>query len=180
MDFDTLLKRISPRLKILSRRLLRIQNSRGSFDAEDIYQEMCIHLWQRFQNGTPPEFNDAYIVKSCEFHIRNYLRKEIDKFKSRSLDEPINETGLSLKDVLINASSNPYICFNNILINDIRNKMTNRKEENVFNLLLQGHTVRGIGEYLGISHVMVVKYKNRIVKRWKDDVLGYQKEKTLT
>ncbi len=180
MDFDALLKRISPRLKNLSRHLLKIQNNQRSFNAEDIFQEMCIHLWQKFRNGVPPEFNDAYIIKGCEFHIRNYLRKKTDKFKLISLDEPINETGLSLKDILINTKSGPDVCLNNILIHEIRNTLANNKEKDVFNLLIQGHTVRSIGERLGISHVMVVKHKNRIIKRCRNNVFGYQKDKILT
>ncbi|MFH1692375.1 MAG: hypothetical protein ABIC68_07445 [Candidatus Omnitrophota bacterium] len=180
MNFYILLKRISPRLKNLSRYLLRTQSAQSSFGADDIYQEMCLHLWQRFKNGVSPEFNDAYIVKSCEFHIRNFLRKKIDKLKPRSLEEPLGETGLLLKDTLISSLSHHNDCFNHILIEEIRKKISNEKEEGVFNLLLKGHTVRDIGKNLGISHVMVVKYKNRIVKRWKNEVLGYQKEKTVT
>lgn len=180
MNFNVLLERVSPRLKSLSRYLSRTKSANGSFGAEDIYQEMCLRLWQRFENGIPLEFNDAYIIKGCEFHARNFLRKKTDRLKPKSLDEPINDTGLLLKDTLTGSQSHHNTCFNNILIEEMKNKTANKKEKNVFDLLMQGHTVRSIGKNLGISHVMVVKYKNRIVKRWKVDVLGYQKEKTLT
>lgn len=181
MEFRILLKRLTPRLKNLSRRLLRIRSAQGHFDAEDIFQEMCVHLWQKFNNGAPPEFNDSYIIKGCEFHIRNYLRKETDKYKSKSLDEPINETGLSLKDILANTESVSNACFNKILIDEIKNKITNEKEQRIFNLLIEGHTVRCIGARLGISHVMVIKYKNKIINRCRNDEKnGYRKNKIFT
>jgi len=39
-----------------------------------------------------------------------------------------------------------------------------KREKDVFGLLLEGYTVREAGGKLGISHVMVVKLKNKIIK----------------
>jgi DNA-binding CsgD family transcriptional regulator len=40
-----------------------------------------------------------------------------------------------------------------------------KREKDVFGLLLEGYTVREAGEKLGISHVMVVKLKNRLINK---------------
>ena len=90
MDFETLFKKTSPRLK----RIARSYNGRSFFiDEWDLYQEMFIHLWNNFKDGAPAGMNEAYIVKGCEFHILNYIRKEREKATIVSLEEPLNEDG---------------------------------------------------------------------------------------
>jgi len=50
MDFEGLLGKISPRLK----RIATKRNGHGSFiDKEDLYQEMCIYLWENYREGQP-------------------------------------------------------------------------------------------------------------------------------
>ena len=84
MDFQTLYKRISPRLKVVA----RSRNGHGHcIDEGDLYQEMCIHLWNHFKDGIPPGINDTYIIKGCEFHVLNYLRKEREKGIILSLED---------------------------------------------------------------------------------------------
>lgn len=163
MGFDTLFERLSPRL----RRIAKSRNGHGRFiDEEDLYQEMCIHLWNNFKDGVPDGINDAYIVRGCEFHILNYLRKEREKATILSLEEPINGDGDSLKDLL--ASSEESLdrqVERDITIEHIANGGFSRREKEVFFLLLKGYTVREAGEELGISHVMVIKFKKRIIEK---------------
>ena len=95
MEFEELYKRISPRLK----RAASFYNRRGHiFDRDDLFQEMAGYLWGAYKNGVPEGLNDTYIVKGCEFHILNYMRKEKEKVYRISLEEPINENGDILKE----------------------------------------------------------------------------------
>ena len=178
MDFETLLKKISPILK----RITKSRNGHGFFiDEEDLYQEMCIHLWGNFADGIPGGVNTSYIVKSCEFYILNYLRKAREKARIVSLEEPINEDGDTLKDILPDRKE-PLDKFidRDLTIKDIRNNHLGRRERKVFSLLLKGLTVRETGKELGVSHVMVVKVKNRIIKKWQRKIEGYQKTRLFT
>ncbi|MCG2713363.1 MAG: sigma-70 family RNA polymerase sigma factor [Candidatus Omnitrophica bacterium] len=164
MDFETLLKKISPRLK----RIAKSRNGHGFFiDKEDLYQEMCIHLWNHFKDGVPAGINDAYIVKGCKFHILNYLRKEREKARIVSLEAPINEYGGTLKDILPDTKEPlDKIIDRHLVIEDIKNNGFTKREKEVFSFILGGYTVRETGKKLDISHVMVVKYKQRIMKKW--------------
>ncbi len=165
MNFETLLETISPRLK----RMAKSHNGHGFFiHEEDLYQEMCIHLWKNYKDGQPTGINEAYIVKGCEFHILNYLRKEREKARIVSLEESINEEGGTLKDILPDGKE-PLDKFidRDLTIEDIKNNGFTKREKEVFSLLLSGLTVREAGKELGISHVMVVKVKNRIIKKWQ-------------
>lgn len=165
MDFETLLKKISPRL----RRIARNHNGHGFFiDKEDLYQEMCIHLWSNFKDGVSVGMNDAYVARGCEFHILNYLRKVREKVRIVSLEKPLNDNGGTLGDVLPDTkeSLSNYID-RKITISDIKNNGITKKEKEVFSFILDGHTVREIGKKLDISHVMVVKYKQRIIEKWR-------------
>ena len=149
--------------------MARNHNGHGSsIDEDDLYQEMCIHLWKNYKYGQPVGINEAYIVKGCEFHILNYLRKEREKVRIVSLEEPINEEGGTLKDILSDGKE-PLDKFidKDLTIEDIKNNGFTAREKEVFSLLLKGFTVREAGKELGISHVMVVKVKNRIIKKWQ-------------
>ncbi|MDH5174619.1 MAG: sigma-70 family RNA polymerase sigma factor [Elusimicrobiota bacterium] len=178
MEFETLLKKISPILKIIA----KSHNGHGFFiDEEDLYQEMCIHLWSNFGNGMRGGVNTSYIVKSCEFYILNYLRKAREKARIVSLEEPINEDGDTLKDILPDRKE-PLDKFvdRDLTIKDIRNNGLTRRGKKVLYLLLKGLTVREAGKELGVSHVMVVKVKNRIIRKWQRKIEGYQKTRIFT
>ncbi len=163
MDFELLYKRISPRLK----RIAGFYNNRGySFDRDDLYQEMTTHLWNNFKDGVPEGLNDAYIVKGCEFHILNYIRKEKEKVYRVSMEEPLNEKGDTLRDSLADKSESlDKSVDKKMLVDHIMNNGFSKREKDVFGLLLQGYTVREAGSKLGISHVMVVKLKNRLINK---------------
>jgi len=163
MDFETLFKEISPKLK----RIARNHNGHGFFiGEEDLYQEMCIHLWNNFKGGLPDGLNEAYVVKSCEFHILNYLRKNNTKAIIVSLEKPINDDGYTLGDILPDGGESLDKCIDrNLTMDKISNNGLTKKEKVVFLLLLAGYTVREIGKEMGISHVMVVKRKKKIIEK---------------
>ena len=169
MDFKILLEKITPILKRVARKHIL----RGFYDENDLYQEMCLYLWQNYSEGLPIGINESYVIKGCEFHILNHMRKGRSRFKSVSLDEPISEKGGTLKDMLEDKS--PMSLSNTdtrLTIEDIRNKGLSVKEMKVLGLLIKGHTVREIAKILSVSHVMVLKYKKSIIK--KANIKGYQ------
>ena len=165
MDFDTLLKKISPRLKWLT---LSYNNRVRAFDGDDLYQEMCISLWSKFKDGVPEGLNEAYIVKGCRFHILNCLRKNRDKVILVSLEAPINDDGGRLEDVLSDTKESlDRRIERDLTVEEIKNNGFTPREKQVFSLSLEGYTVREVGKKLGISHVMVVKFRQRIIRKWQ-------------
>ncbi len=165
MEFNSLLDKISPVLRKIARR----HSSYGKASLEDdLYQEMCLHLWNNFRTGLPIGFNYSYAIKSCQFHLLNYLRKERIKARLVSLEQCINEEGQTLKE-LIPDTSEPLgrSLERSISIDDILNNGFSPREKEVFSLLLTGLTAREAGKRLGISHVMVLKCKKAIAKKWQ-------------
>jgi len=165
MDFETLFKKISPRLRRLA---LGYNNRVRAFDRDDLYQEMCVSLWSKFKDGVPEGLNEAYIVKGCRFHILNCLRKNRDKVILVSLEAPINDDGSRLKDILpATKESLDRSIERDLTIEEIKNDGFTPREKQVFSLSLEGYTVREVGKKLGISHVMVVKFRQRIIRKWQ-------------
>lgn len=174
MDFKTLYERIAPKLKMLARKYCGYE---ATISMDDLYQEMCAHLWNNFKDGVPQDLNDSYIIKGCEFHILNFLRMNREKQNILRLDEPVNdEDEFTLKDTLLDGSLPLFESVNNKMIFDeIKTNGYSKQEKDVFSLLLDGHTVREAGKRLGVSHVMIVKIKNRLIKKWRKKNTGYQK-----
>jgi RNA polymerase sigma factor (sigma-70 family) len=165
IDFQKLFKRISPILKKMAK---RHNGHSGFIDADDLYQEMCMHLWNNFKAGVPDNINDGYIIKGCQFHLLNYLRKVKENIMMFSLDEPVKEGKDTLGYMLPSKQKNIDICVDRkLVIEHIKNNGFSKREKEVFLLLLDGYTVREIGKELGISHVMVVKFKQRIINKWQ-------------
>ena len=96
MDFRILLEKITPALRFIARKHLFM----GFYDEEDLYQEMCIYLWQHYGHGLPIGINESYVIKGCEFHIQNFLRKGRPKVILSSLDELVSPEGPTLGDIL--------------------------------------------------------------------------------
>ena len=170
MDFRILLEKITPALKAIARKHVL----RSFYDADDLYQEMCLYLWSRFEEGMPVGMNESYIIKGCEFHLLNFLRKGRENVWLQSLDEPLPHGGGTLKDII--PDTREYISAvteTHLTIDDIKGKKLTKKEREVLSLLLKGYTVREAADKLGVSHVMVLKRKKNIIKKYKEK--GYQK-----
>ena len=174
MDFRTVFQRIDPKL----RRIAARHDGQGRFiDKDDLYQEMCAHLWNNYKYGVPEKYNDSYILKGCEFHILNYLRKEREGVPLLSLEEPINDEGDTLKDIVPDSGEALGEVINKeVTISDIMNNGFTKREKEVFSLLLKGYTVREIGGKLGVSHVMIVKIKRGLIEKY----IGMNKHESNT
>ncbi len=178
MDFETLYNRISPRLRRIAR---RHGNRCFPIDEDDLYQEMCCHLWSNFKSFAEPGKNDYYIARGCEFHLLNYMRINREKAKVSRLEEPVNERGDLLKDMLRDNSIDiDRSVDKKITIDNIMNNGFTKREKEVFALLLEGHTTREAGAKLGISHVMVVKSKKNLIRRWQKKNNSYQNRRIFT
>ncbi|MBN1527032.1 MAG: sigma-70 family RNA polymerase sigma factor [Candidatus Omnitrophica bacterium] len=164
MDFRILLEKITPALRFIARKHLLY----GCYDEEDLYQEMCLYMWQHYAHGLPIGINEAYAIKGCEFHIQNFLRKGRSKIIISSIDELLTADGLTLADILEDkkASSGSRI-ESKITVDEIRDLGLSEKERAVLSHLLKGCTAREIAGQLGISHVMVLKHKKAIVEKWR-------------
>ncbi len=165
MDFEILVKRITPKLKGITYRL----NGHFSFMShDDLYQEALLHLWMDFQGNKFADKTDSYILQGCYFHLKNYIRKVQDKARLTSLEELSQEEGVRLEERL--AEDNPIDCFcyldSKILVENINTGRSTEREKQVLSLLGQGLTVREIGKRIGVSHVRVIKLKNRIRQRY--------------
>jgi RNA polymerase sigma factor (sigma-70 family) len=168
MGFSELFRKIEHKLRFLAR---KYKTMCSYFDEEDLYQEMCSYLWRTFKDGVPSHLNDTYIIRGCEFHILNYLRKEKEKIIKMSLEQELNEEGGTLKDILASREEamDNYLD-KKLTIDYIMNNGFSRREKEVFSLLIKGYTVREAGRVLGISHVMVVKLKASLVKKYQRDI----------
>jgi len=95
MCFDTLVHRISPTLKRITRRL----NGHFSFfNDEDLYQEALTRLWIDYREGTLGDKTDSYILQGCYFHLRNYLRKVQENVTIVSFNASSGEDGVRLEE----------------------------------------------------------------------------------
>lgn len=170
MDFRILLEKITPALKYIARKHLLY----GFYSEEDLYQEMCLYLWQNYASGLPIGINEAYVIKGCEFHIQNFLRKGRPKAPLLSLDELVTPEGLSLADILQD-NKEPFglSMERKITIDDIKDIGLTEREKMALSYLLKGYTVREAAKEMEVSHVMVLKYKKNIIKKWRSR--GYQK-----
>jgi len=164
MDFKVLLEKITPSLRNIARKHLYY----SLYSEDDLYQEICLYLWQHYSQGLPIGINEAYVIKGCEFHIQNFLRKGRPKAIFSSLDELIAPGGLTLADILEDKKEDFRSSIEEKLtVDEIIALGLTEKEKSALSFLLKGYTVREIAKELGISHVMVLKYKKKIIKKWR-------------
>jgi RNA polymerase sigma factor (sigma-70 family) len=165
MHFEELVKKIRPKLKGIAYKL----NGRFTyFNNEDLYQEALVHLWLDFQEGKLSGKTNSYILQGCYFYLKNYLRKAQDKAKRISFEVMVNDEGeaFDLGNILPLESPQPdYHC--KMFIEQIRNNGLTKREKEVFEFSLEGLTTREIGCRLGISHVRVVKLKQKVKEKCK-------------
>lgn len=124
-----------------------------------------MHLWIDYKDGRLVGKNDSYILQGCYYYLKNYIRKTQDKVCLISMDTYTdNEEEATAERIL--SFEDPKLYFEDIsskiLIEEILNDGLTKREKEVLSLCLKGLTVREIGRVLGISHVRVVKLRNRI------------------
>lgn len=164
MSFESLVARISPTLKRITHRL---NGHHSFFDDDDLFQEALIHLWVRYNDGTLADKTDSYILQGCYFHLRNYLRKVQEKATVLSLNTGAGDDGFSLEDLV---AMDGTISFDNLEsrldVEAGEEKYFTDREKMVLSLMLEGMSMREIGARVGVSHVMVLKIRNRIKDKY--------------
>jgi RNA polymerase sigma factor (sigma-70 family) len=162
MSFEELVQKISPKLRAITKKL---DGRYTSFDDDDLYQEALLSLWEKYNRNKLSDKTDSYILQGCLFFLKNHIRKVYKKIDSRStsLNTVINENEGTLEDVLASKCIDTgSISFEyRLLLEDIYEKLS-EKEKEIISLCLDDLTVREIGRRFGMSHVMVVKIKNKI------------------
>jgi RNA polymerase sigma factor (sigma-70 family) len=154
MRFEELIENFSPLLRRMAK---RFKGNLRFLDEEDLTQEMLCHLWEQWNNEKLEDKTFSYIAQGCWFHLQNYLRKIRDKVNWVSLDE--------LQSFPDSSSLPLEVVERKIMIQEIRGNGLTSREREVFNLWLEGYTVREIGKRLRISHVRVVKIENNIRRK---------------
>ena len=166
MSFEELIERITPKLKGI---IYKIHGSFHSLSEEDLYQEAVLQLWVDHNKGKLSDKTDSYILQSCYFYLKNYMRSLQDKTSLMSMNMPMGEGGTEFQDVLSSqeeppAEEGPDI--DTLMERVFKNKLSRKEKEIVF-FYLQGWTTREIGERLGISHVSIVKLEGKIREKCK-------------
>jgi len=159
-DFEILIKRLSPTLRRISHRL---NGHFTFFNDDDLCQEALAHLWVSSQEGSLNDKTDSYILQGCYFYLKNYIRTSMDRASFTSLEEPIDEDGTMLEELV--ASPDPSQAdqlADKTLYEEVQKNGLTGREINIFNMCRDGLTMREIGERLGISHVAVIKLRKRI------------------
>lgn len=160
MTFENVVDRFSPTLKRIS---YKLNGHFTYFDDDDLMQEAIWHLWFKFKEGELEGKTDSYVLQGCYFHLKNYIRKAMDKAKLLSLNAALDDEDVELEQRI--AFSDP--AFDEMdeasFVKELPVlKSLSAREKKIMLLSLEGMTVREIGMKLGISHVMVVKIKKMI------------------
>ena len=165
--FEDYLKRLSPTLRRIAHKL----NGHFSFfDDDDLVQEALAHLWISFQESRLEDKTDSYILQGCYFHLKNYLRKTLDKAKLTSMNQLIDDEGSTLEERLACKSpSAPEDLDGRFVKEEAKRYDLTAREYKILSLSLDGMTVREIGKRIGVSHVMVVKIKQSIKMKYRKE-----------
>ena len=164
-NFEDMIGKLSPTLRRITHKL----NGHFSFfDEDDLFQEALEHLWTNFNEGRLNSKTDSYVLQGCYFHLKNYLRKTLDKTRSLSLEQLMSEEDGWIERSL--GRDDPAI-EEALDINDITDaaekSSLSERERKVITLSLESLTTREIGAKLGISHVMVVKIRKNIRRKFR-------------
>ena len=168
MDWNERIEKLRPKLK----RLSAIYGSRCySSGEEDLYQEACVYLYEKYKDGIPPNINESYLLRGCQFHILNFVRKNRDKGRLTGLDTPLDEGGNSLKDLLPDRRQDPSReAERKIIVKTISENAFSPTEKKIFACLSEGFTLREAARETGLSHVMVLKRRRSLVNKWQKKI----------
>lgn len=165
MSYESLVARISPALRRIARKL----DGQFSFiDEADLYQEALVHLWTHYREGWLADKTDSYIIQGCYFHLKNVIRRIHDNGRFVSLSSVNEEDGNLLEEVLLprDTTSIDFI-EGRMQVEAIEACGMTDRERHVLESCMEGMTTREIGRRMGISHVSVVKIRNKIKMKYQ-------------
>ena len=164
-SFDVLMKRIAPTLQRIAQKL----NGHFTFmDHDDLFQEALLHLWTDFQGGALDDKTDSYVLQGCYYHLKNYIRKVQDKAPLVSLDSIVDEEAGRLEEILEaeDVAAFDYVD-GKMQVEALLQSGLTQRERDVLALSMEGMTTREVGQKLGISHVAVVKVRNKLKEKYE-------------
>ena len=127
-----------------------------------------VHLWIDFREGILGDKTDSYILQGCYYHLKNYIRKTQDNAILVSLNNPIGEDGTVMEEILPADSINPLEYLESKMeVETAGEKYFTQREKDVLSYFLEGMSMREIGRKIGISHVMVLKIRNKIKDKYE-------------
>ena len=163
MSFEALVNKLEPKIKGIAHKL---NGHFTFFSDEDLCQEALIYLWISWKEKRLDGKTDSYVLQGCYFHLKNYLRKTLDKVPMVSIDELAgdNDAAVSREELLPNTDAQKLVdsVEGDMLKGRIFETGLTDRERMVVSLCLDGLTVREIGHRLGVSHVYIVKMKKCI------------------
>ncbi len=159
MDFDRLVVKLTPTLKRITHRL----NGHFTFmDEDDLYQEALLHLWLEHREGRLDDKTESYMLQGCYFSLKNYIRKVQDRAVIVSLSSPIDDEGTLLEELLLHDDAPFDYVESRMDVEKLEEQGMTEREKEVLAYTIEGLTTREIGDRLGISHVSVLKIRNKI------------------
>jgi RNA polymerase sigma factor (sigma-70 family) len=140
---------------------------------DDLVQEALVHLWA--EEHRHPGHSRSWYLQSCQFHLKNYLRKgrSVDSTKRRlesSLTSNEFETGPEAEPpVDLNDSPDPNgdilsTVAQREMLALLSNQLDWRGQE-ILSCLADGLTAREIASKLKLSHTAVIKRRHGIAAR---------------
>ena len=160
------MERLSPTLRRIT---YKLNGHFTFFDDDDLFQEALEHLWVAFKEGRLEDKTDSYVLQGCYFHLKNYIRKTMDKTATSSLNAIMDEDSTELENFLVFDDPRFDEAIEKSFLEESPDiKSLSPREKEVMRLSLEGMTVREIGKNIGISHVMVVKIKKSIRNKCKE------------
>jgi RNA polymerase sigma factor (sigma-70 family) len=166
MKFEEFIKELNSKIYAIALNISKIDRN---IEVTDIVQEMHLHLWAKWKNNDTKGYTNSYLLQSCWFYIKNFLRKYETNSKYISLDDPFNddEYNFMIDFISEDADSVSELSEYNFMVDKIKTCGLTEREKDVFDLLLMGYTLREIGSILKISNVRVSKIQSNLRKKAK-------------
>lgn len=166
VSFEALIKEISPKLRGI---VYKVSGHLRLSDAEDLYGEVVARLWEEYQAGRLLDKTNSYVLQSCYFFLKNYLRKNSGKASFVSMDALLADGVIDFESFSLESEENvrsPAVAedLDELMERVFYNELT-RKEKEIAFFYMQGWTTREIGERLGVSHVNVLKVEEEIRRK---------------
>jgi RNA polymerase sigma factor (sigma-70 family) len=140
---------------------------------DDLVQEALVHLWA--EEHRHPGHSRSWYLQSCQFHLKNYLRKgrSVDSTKRRHDSLPTSngsETGPEAEPpVDLNDRPDPNgDVFSTVAQREMLALLSNQLDwrgKEILSCLADGLTAREIASKLKLSHTAVIKRRHRIAAR---------------
>ncbi len=151
MDYHDLLNRLAPVLRRTARAMARPS---AGVDADDLYQEGLIWLWEGHRKGAWAGRPDGWILGGARFHLMNRRRREALR---RRKEAPLGADPAADPSEAIDRR---------LLVREMLDDGLLPDEKEALRLRYGGLTIREAGRRMGVSHVRVVQLQQSIREKW--------------